>query len=154
MIYKGFQLNFRQNICNIVLIFAQNLLLMESLYIEGSAGHYFRPYVDFNAETGVCELAGESHLENAFGFYQELQNWVEQYDGDCIIFRFKLTFFNTSSSKGILNLLKALKKRADEGLAVQVIWYYPRENYDLRAEAEDFMDDIEMDITLISYHLD
>lgn len=127
---------------------------MQDLFVQGSSGPYFRPYVNFNATTGVCELAGESHLEDAFAFYQDLQTWIEQFQGNQLIFRFKLTFFNTSSSKGILGLLKALKKRVDGGLPVQVVWYYPKENYDLRSEAEDFMEDINMNFTLIAYQLD
>jgi len=128
--------------------------MLDNLHIEGHAGPYFRPYVHFDATTGICELSGESHLEDAFRFYLELQNWTDNYEGDSLIFRFKLTFFNTSSSKGILGLLKALKRRSVEGLAVQVVWYYPRDNYDLKAEAEDFMEDIDMHFTLISYQLD
>lgn len=128
--------------------------IMENLILEGSSGPHFRPYINFNAKTGVCEISGESHLEDAFAFYKILQDWIEAFEGYQLIFRFKLTFFNTSSSKGILNLMKSLKKRVDEGLPVQVVWYYPKENYDLKAEAEDYMEDINMQITLIPYHLD
>ncbi len=127
---------------------------MENLIIERSSGPHFRPYVNFDAETGICEIAGESHLEDAFAFYLNLQTWIEAFDGQQLIFRFRLTFFNTSSSKGILGVMKALKKRVVEGLAVQVVWYYPKDNYDLRTEAEDYMEDINMEITLIPYQLD
>lgn len=127
---------------------------MEDLYIKGNVGPYFRPSVNFNASTGVCELIGESHLEDAFGFYKALQDWIETYTGERIIFRFRLTFFNTSSSKGILGVLKALKRKSTDGMSIQVVWYYPRDNYDLRAEAEDFMEDIDMQFTMISYQMD
>jgi hypothetical protein len=50
--------------------------------------------------------------------------------------------------------VKALKRKADEGMPVQVVWYYPRENYDLKAEAEDYMEDVDMKFILISYDLD
>jgi predicted enzyme related to lactoylglutathione lyase len=127
---------------------------MKNLYVQEASGPYFRPYVDFNAETGICVIAGESHLEDAFGFYKELQDWVESYEGEMLIMRFKLTFFNTASSKGILGLIKSMKKKADEGVAVQIVWYYPKDNYDLKAEAEDYMEDVEMHFTLIPYQLD
>jgi hypothetical protein len=127
---------------------------MENLYLEGTSGPYFQPYVHFDAKSGICIVGGESHLEDAFGFYKRLQDWVEQYQGQMLIFRFKLTFFNTSSSKGILGIIKALKRKADEGVPVQIVWYYPRENYDMKAEAEDYMEDVDMRFTLISYRLD
>ncbi|TAE13217.1 MAG: DUF1987 domain-containing protein [Bacteroidetes bacterium] len=127
---------------------------MENLYMDATTGPFFRPYVNFDASSGICIIGGESHLEDAFGFYRELQEWVERYVGEMLIFRFKLTFFNTSSSKGILGIVKALKRKADEGMPVQVVWYYPKENYDLKAEAEDYMEDVDMKFTLISYDLD
>ena len=37
---------------------------MENILIEGKHGVNFIPTVDFNADTGICELAGESYLED------------------------------------------------------------------------------------------
>ena len=42
---------------------------MENLYIQGSKGVYFVPTVNFNAETGICELSGESYLEETYSRY-------------------------------------------------------------------------------------
>jgi hypothetical protein len=62
----------------------------------------------------------------------------------------KITFFNTDSSKGILSLLKTIKKNVGNK-QLQFFWYYPSDNYDLRAEAEDFMGDVDMHFTLVPY---
>ena len=45
---------------------------MQNLEIKGSHGDYEVPTVIFNAETGVCELQGESYLEKTAEFYDRL----------------------------------------------------------------------------------
>lgn len=126
---------------------------MENLYLEGEKNIFFTPSIDFNATTGVCEIAGESYLEDAFVFYQKPIHWIESYEGNRLIVKFKLTYFNTSSSKNIMLLIRALKNKQAEGMEVYITWYYPHDNYDLQAEGEDFMNDVDMEFTLIPYHL-
>jgi hypothetical protein len=127
---------------------------MENLHLKEQRDIYFSPEVNFNAETGVCEVAGESYLEDAFLFYEILQNWIDAYEGNTIFFKFKLTYFNTSSSKGVLNVIKALRRKFDEGKDVTVIWYYPQENQDLLMEGEDFMCDVDMQFSFVPYQFE
>ena len=81
---------------------------LDNLKIEGEKGTYFVPHVDFSAETGRCVLEGESYLENTWEFYKQLVSWLRAYaeTNQPIYFDFKLTYFNTSSSKGILEVLE------------------------------------------------
>lgn len=127
---------------------------MENLHLKEQRDIYFSPEVNFSAETGVCEVAGESYLEDAFLFYEILQNWIDAYEGNALFFKFKLTYFNTSSSKGILNVIKALRRKLDEGKDVTVIWYYPQENQDLLMEGEDFMSDVDMQFSFVPYQFE
>jgi hypothetical protein len=127
---------------------------MQNLHLEIEKSIFFSPYIDFNATTGVCEMAGESFLEDPVGFYEVPIRWLESFEGEKIIFKFKLTYFNTSSSKCILGIVRALKQKKAEGKEVYISWYYPHDNYDLLAEGEDFMADVEMPFTFISYHLE
>ena len=127
---------------------------MEHLRIEGRKGIYFSPEINFNATTGICEISGESYLEDAFEFYERVQNWIEAYQGERLIVKISLTYFNTSSSKGILGVLKALKQKQLDGINVFITWYYPSDNYDLKMEGEDFMQDVDMQFMFIPYHLE
>ncbi len=128
---------------------------MENFYIEGSKGIYFIPTVNFNADTGVCELSGESYLEETIKFYTPLIQWLERYFeevGKPLTFNFKLTYFNTSSSKCIVDILNLLKKYKDKGYDVTVNWYYDDSVEDIEdelEEVEDFMLETGLDINLI-----
>ena len=126
---------------------------LNTLEIKGEKGTYFVPYVRFDAETGKCLLEGESYLENTWEFYNDLVDWLRSYTEteQPIAFDFKLTYFNTSSSKGILELLQFLKEYEDQGKQVTVAWYYPEDDEDILEEAEDFVEDTQLDIKLIAY---
>lgn len=127
--------------------------ILNNLEIEGEKGTFFTPSVNFNAESGVCTLEGESYLEDTWEFYDKLLNWLQEYSksGKALRFDFKLTYFNTSSSKGILDLLKFIKKYEEEGGDVTVNWYHPEDDEDNVEEAEDFKDDTGLDIAIIPY---
>jgi len=126
---------------------------LESLNIEGKSGTFFVPSVSFDVNTGDCRLEGESYLENTWEFYDKLTNWLKQYTetSKAITFSFKLTYFNTSSSKGILDILFLLKDYEIAGGQVKVKWHYPEDDEDNLAEAEDFIADSELDMELIPY---
>ncbi len=118
---------------------------MENIYIEGHNGEHFTPTVDFNCDTGVCTLEGKSYLENPVEFYTPLFQWLKTYILDIkkpLTFNFKLSYFNTSSSKCIIDILHILKKYENENGQVKIKWYYDAEDEDAEdeiEEVEDFM---------------
>ncbi len=130
---------------------------MEDIVIKNEQGAFFTPNVNFSASTGKCILQGESYLEDSFEFYANLTRWMEQYLGSgksIIEVDFKLTYFNTSSSRAILELLRKLRTWQAEGKQVTVNWFYPDpDDDDLLMEAEDFMDDAKIKMNLVSYKI-
>ena len=127
--------------------------ILENLEIEGEKGTFFTPKVNFNAGTGTCVLEGESYLEDTWEFYDRLLSWISDYTktGKPLSFDFKLTYFNTSSSKGILDVLKQIKNYEDQGGQVTVKWHHPEDDEDNVEEAEDFKEDTGLDIELVPY---
>lgn len=126
---------------------------MENKIIKGSRGVYFIPTVNFSAETGVCELAGESFLEDTVEFYGPLIDWLKEYikTGKSLTFNFKLTYFNTSSSRSILDILNLLKSHEKAGGEVTVNWHYDERDIDMEEEIEDYMIESELEINMIPY---
>ena len=128
---------------------------MKNIYIKGSHDAYFIPTVDFNAETGICVLAGESYLEETIKFYTPLFNWITEFTEQKekpIKFNFKLTYFNTSSSKCIVDVLNMLKKYKNQGGDVDVFWHYDDKDEDVEEEleeVEDFMLETGLEIKLV-----
>jgi len=124
---------------------------MEDIKIKGSHGVHFIPTVDFNSATGVFELSGESYLEDTIKFYKPILDWLSEYSSvnrKPITFNFKLTYFNTNSSRSILDILKILKKYETIGGKVTVNWYYNEDDIDME-DIEDFAIDTDLPINLI-----
>ena len=127
---------------------------MENLEIKGESGVYFIPEVKLNANSGQCEISGESYLEDTDEFYNNIIHWIENYINDLkkpLTFNFRLTYFNTSSSRSILNVLRVLKKYQDQGGQVTVNWYYPEDDDSIAEEAEDYMKDTGLKINMFAF---
>ncbi len=124
---------------------------LEILEINGEKDTFYVPHVYFDPDKGYCLLEGESYLENTWEFYERLCSWLRDYTstGKPLTFDFKMIYFNTSSSKGILEILLLLKDYEDRGGEVQINWYYPNDDDDILEEAEDFIEDTQLDIKLV-----
>ena len=131
---------------------------MQNLIIEGSRDTYFTPHVELNAQTGICSITGESYLEEPFEFYERISAWfAEFFNGENIKLQLdlKLTYFNTSSSRALLEMLRALKDHQDEGKNLEVNWYYPDpDDEEILMEGEDFMEESGLDINMIEYEVE
>lgn len=124
---------------------------MIDLNITGERGTFFVPNVRFSAATGICDLDGESYLEDTFSFYKSLINWVKEYKATQkpITLNVGLTYFNTSSSKSILDLLQTLRQYADEGGDVTINWFIKDWDEDMQQEVEDFSMDAGLPINVL-----
>lgn len=129
--------------------------MMDNIHIQGVHEAYFVPTVNFDAETGVCEISGESYLEETVKFYAPLFDWITKFTENekrPLIFNFKLSYFNTSSSKCLVDLLSMLKAYQKAGGKVEVNWYYDDSDEDIDEEleeVEDFMLETGLEINKI-----
>ena len=115
---------------------------MENLVLTGNNNVYLVPQINFNASNGYCEIVGESYLEESKEFYDTIMNWLRTYMEKVhgsLIFDIKLSYFNTSSSRCLLEVFRMLKSYQLEGNTVEVNWYIETgEDYTIE-EVEDFM---------------
>ena len=112
---------------------------METLLIEGSAK---TPTIKFDAEQGIIEIKGRSIPENSIEFYKPLIDWLEKYSSkpktDTIV-NIQLEYFNTSSSKCILDVFKKLESINKGGQSQVVInWHYEEDDEDMLEAGEDY----------------
>jgi len=127
---------------------------MENIHIVGSHDVFFVPSVNFDADSGICELAGESYLEETVEFYTPLIQWLKTYieeESRPLTFNIKLTYFNTSSSRCILDILNIIKVYEENGGTIIVNWYFDPDDTDMEEEIEDYMIDSEIKISLIPF---
>lgn len=125
---------------------------MENFHIEGST---YIPRVDFNAETGVLEIEGESYHEYTMEFFQPIFDWINEYldqEGRTISMNFKMSYFNTSSSRRFLEVLTILEEyKTDKNGEVTVNWYYEENDVDMLESGEEYADDVDLPFNLIPY---
>lgn len=111
---------------------------MEALKIEPT---HKTPKVYLDPAENVFELSGRSIPEDSVGFYQRVLAWIDEYAKSPLPkthFKFELEYFNTSSSKNILELLKKLESIHTDGHEVQISWYYDEDDEDMEETGEDY----------------
>jgi|TARA_Y100000992_G_scaffold115450_1_gene75575 hypothetical protein len=119
---------------------------MEDLKQEGSAK---TPEVEFNA-SGELLLKGRSIPENSIEFYKPLIEWIESYSespNSSTVLNVQLEYFNTSSSKCILDVFKKLESVT--GSEVSVKWYYEEDDEDMLEAGEDYEAIIDLPFEMI-----
>jgi len=111
---------------------------------------YF-PGVDFNYQTGICTLSEESYMEESYSFYKPLMDWIREYfvTKKTMEFNFRYTYFNTSTSKMIIEILELLEQKKAEGNTINVNWYLPADDPDMLIEVQDFEEDAQIAINKI-----
>ena len=127
---------------------------MKNLEIEGSHKNFFIPTVNFNSKTGICEITGESFLEDTVEFYRHLIDWIDEYIESVkgpLALIIKLSYFNTSTSRSILDLLNLLKDYEDEGGEIVVNWHFDENDVDMEEDIDDYIIDTGLDINKIPY---
>ena len=111
---------------------------MEKLFIDGSAK---TPSIEFDGESGVLLLKGRSIPENSIEFYKPLNDWLDGYSsspqGKTVV-DMRLEYFNTSSSKCILDFFKRLEKVNGDITEVHVNWYFETDDEDMEEAGEDY----------------
>lgn len=109
------------------------------------------PKVVLDAESGVFEISQMSLPEDAVDFYAPIINWLMEYSENPqkeTVFNMKLEYFNTASSKQliqILLLLGNLKGKTD----IKVNWYYKEIDEDMQALGEEYSQIINLPFNLI-----
>jgi hypothetical protein len=111
---------------------------------------YF-PEVNFNLEKGVCEISGESYMEDCYKFYLPLVEWLNDYcsNNKYIVFNFKLSYFNTQSSRMLLKIFEILTDFKNKGGDPTINWYYVSSDPDMVEEIEDFQNESGLAVNLI-----
>lgn len=122
---------------------------MDNIKIEGSAK---TPTLDFNASTGVFEISGRSIPENSVEFYKPVLEWLDEYTKQPqakTVANIQLEYFNTSSSKCILDVLKKFEGIAKAGNDIVVNWHYESDDEDMQETGADYQSIIKVPFNLV-----
>lgn len=124
---------------------------MEALYLEQSKS---TPLIDFNAESRVLKITGESYPENSFKFFEPILEWIDNLfesisPDDEVIMELTLPYINTSSSKCIMIILDKIEEAVNKDKKIIVNWYCNKDNESEIECAEEFKDFVDIEFNII-----
>lgn len=125
---------------------------METIDIKGTDD---TPAIHFNYDSGQFIILGRSLPEDVTSFYQPVMDWINLFASspkDGATFQFKLEYFNTASSKIILDLLMRLEEIAEaSGAKLAVSWYYQDGDPDMKEAGEEYAELVSIPFEFITY---
>lgn len=105
------------------------------------------PDINFNAQKNTLSISGESYPENTAQFYEPIFEWLEAYlsatSEQLITFNMELIYFNSSSSKVLMDIFDMLDEASDDGKNIVLNWIYDEENDAALEYGEEFAEDVE-----------
>lgn len=111
------------------------------------------PKISFDINKGFFEISGRSIPENSIEFYKPVLEWLDGYISNPAkretSFDVKLEYFNTSSSKCLVEIFRKLERLKREGVDVSIKWYYEEEDEDMQESGEDFREIIKLPISMV-----
>lgn len=99
---------------------------------------------------GVLKIEGRSIPEDAAKFFKPLLDWTKDFTANEIRVDIKLEYFNTSSSKFILEMLRLLENNPDNN-NILVNWFYEEGDLDVLESGQYFESIIGIPFKYIEY---
>ncbi|MGD1842598.1 MAG: DUF1987 domain-containing protein [Thermonemataceae bacterium] len=120
---------------------------MEIINLEGTEES---PKIILDKENSIFEISGRSLPEDAAEFYKPVLEWLESYGqspNSETLFTFKLEYFNTASSKLILDILSKL----EDVTGTKISWYYHEDDEDMSEAGTEFADLVDVPFEFKTY---
>ena len=111
---------------------------MSNFVIKGTAE---TPTIEFNSDKGYLSIKGRSIPENSIDFFEPFLKVLEDYTENPLAqteVDFHFEYFNTSSSKCILDILRLLQKIHLGKNNVNINWYYDEDDEEIQEIGNDY----------------
>ncbi|MGZ3862955.1 MAG: DUF1987 domain-containing protein [Bacteroidia bacterium] len=113
------------------------------------------PEIQFANETSEFIISGRSLPEDVTSFYKPVFDWLKEFEQSSPLklrFKFKLEYFNTASSKIILDILMKLEDIITEKNGDIIIeWHYDEADDDMLEAGEEYKELVSVPFQLMSY---
>lgn len=122
---------------------------MNSLFISGTPK---TPTINFDGNEGSIIIEGRSIPENSLDFYKPIMEWLDFYlvePKEETNVTIRLEYFNTSSSKCLLDVFKKLEIIFKRGKKVLINWHYEADDEDMLEAGEDYQSIVKIPFKMI-----
>lgn len=106
-----------------------------------NSNEFTHPYIEFNDETGIFEIKGNSIMLNPYVIYEKLLEWLDNYiknPKETTILNIKLSALNTRTSFYLLEIFKKLIKIQEKQPSYKVIINWYSEDEDMYEAGETY----------------
>ena len=125
---------------------------METLKIEASDDS---PQVLLDQEDNQFEISGKSLPEDVVDFYQPVMDWLKEYrkkPNARTEFNLKMIYFNTASSKLIMDILMIFEEMVEEGHDVVIRWHSMQKDEDMQEAGKEYEEMLEIPFEHLTYN--
>lgn len=122
---------------------------MNPLILQSSAE---TPEIVLDKSTNTFFFKGKSLPENPITFYSPVLDWIDNYSTNPNPYTkvdFMMVYFNTSSSKIILDIMKRLEQIKRSGYEVEVNWVYKDDDEEMQEAGEIYSERVNLPFKLI-----
>ncbi len=112
------------------------------------------PHVILDSEKGIFNISGKSMPEDVAAFYEPIIQWVEAYSASPkakTVVALKMDYFNTASSKLLLDVLIKFEEIAQNGSEVLIQWNYHSNDEEMKEAGEEYADIVEIPFEFVEY---
>lgn len=117
---------------------------MENLCIAKTK---YTPEINFNYSDYLLTIKGESYPENTSKFYgpvmSSLLDFLDSLGDQEVTLNIELDYFNSSSSKVLMDLFDTLDERVAIGKKIIVNWLYEPDSDSAMEYGEEFKEDVQ-----------
>lgn len=88
----------------------------------------------------VLSISGRSYMSDAVDYYKRILNCIEDIKTASLKVVVAMEYFNTSSSKCLLEIFKLVRRKAEDGQKASIVWKYTSKSPEMQETGEDYRD--------------
>ncbi len=123
---------------------------MEKLFVEGTDD---TPEVLLDPAKNQFVFSGKSIPEDVSAFYSPVLKWIDLYkekpNAETVV-DFKMKYFNTASSKIILDILMKFEEINSESNTLKINWHFTPKDLDMKEAGEEYADIVEVPFSFLT----
>ncbi len=99
------------------------------------------PYLNLDPSSGLITIKGKMTPENSQQLFQPIMEWLDEYIMNPSLrtqLNIHLDYFNTSSSKFLLDIFRRLEKVNRNDSDVSINWICEKDDFDMIEAGEDY----------------
>jgi hypothetical protein len=113
------------------------------------------PKIILDPASSTYEISGRSLPEDVVTFYQPVMDWLDEFEASPLPemnFNIKLEYFNTASSKLILDILMKLEEIQEAGkCSIKILWHFDSQDTDMEEAGEEYSELVSVPFELVSF---